>query len=253
MFFRDQKVFVLTDEESNMFEINKGTKQGDPLSSLLFNMVPHKALEDDIPRWQKKKGMGIYLSDDDHDCLTSMRFFDDVLLFAFSKGQLQNCCANSREVLKKVGLRNHPGKTKILSNQSSHTRTEIEVDHMESRNTDKRRKREMLGPDDYFPATGDDRNQKSNQGCLGDVSQVQTGTDIEKLFAQTSTPAIGRSDNSDDMLRISNMDTHRRARKNVQTTQRKMLRLIIQTKRRYKKIVKPKRQDQRRKRHQRLE
>ena len=45
--FRDQ---VLTDEESNMFEIKKGTKQGDLLSSLLFNMFLQKALEDDIPR-----------------------------------------------------------------------------------------------------------------------------------------------------------------------------------------------------------
>ena len=66
----------------------------------------------------------------------------------------------------------------------------------------------------HFPATGDDRNQKSNQGCLGDVSQVQTGTDIGILPAQSSTPAIRRSDNSDDMLRIRNMDTHKRARKN---------------------------------------
>ena len=56
--YRDQKASVLTDEESNMFEIKKGTKQGDLLSSLLFNMVLQKALEDDIPRWQKKKGMG---------------------------------------------------------------------------------------------------------------------------------------------------------------------------------------------------
>ena len=31
-----------------------------------------KALEDDILRWQKKRGMGIYLSDKDHDCLTNM-------------------------------------------------------------------------------------------------------------------------------------------------------------------------------------
>ena len=34
--------------------------------------------------------MGIYLSDNDHDCVTNMRFADDVLLFASSKEQLQN-------------------------------------------------------------------------------------------------------------------------------------------------------------------
>ena len=42
--YRDQKASVQTDEESNMSEIKKGTKQGDPLSSLLFNIVLQKAL-----------------------------------------------------------------------------------------------------------------------------------------------------------------------------------------------------------------
>ena len=109
-----------------------------------------------------------------------------------------------------MGLRIDPGKTKILGNQSLNIRKEIEV-HNKSRNSDKRRKHEIRGPDDHFPATGDDRNQKSNQGCLGDVSQVQAGTDIEQLLAQTSTPAIRRSDNSDDVPRIRNMDTQKRA------------------------------------------
>ena len=77
-------------------------------------------------------------------------------------------------------LRIHPGKTKILSNQSLTIKKEIETDDI-SRNTDKRREHEILGPDDYFPATGDDRNQKSIRGCLGDVPQVLTGADIEKL------------------------------------------------------------------------
>ena len=53
--YRGQKASVLTDEESNMFEIKKGTKQGHPLSSLLFNTVLQKALEDDIPRWENKR------------------------------------------------------------------------------------------------------------------------------------------------------------------------------------------------------
>ena len=103
-----------------------------------------------------------------------------------------------------------------------------------------------MGPDDYFPATGDDRNQKSNQGCLGDVSQVHARTDVEKLPAQTSTPDIRRIDNSDGMPRIGNTDTHKEQGRMMQSTQGKMLRLIIQTKRRYKKSG-TKRQDQRRK------
>ena len=53
--YKDQKASVQTGVESNMFEIKKGTKQGDPLSSLLFNTVLQRALEDDIPRWQKKE------------------------------------------------------------------------------------------------------------------------------------------------------------------------------------------------------
>ena len=51
--YRDQKAAVQTDEESNIFEIRKGTMQGDPLSSLLFNTVLQYSLKDDILRWQK--------------------------------------------------------------------------------------------------------------------------------------------------------------------------------------------------------
>ena len=128
--YRDQKASVLTDEESNMFEIKKGTKQGDPLSSLLLNMVLQKALEDDIQRWQKKKGMGIYLTEHDHDCITNLRFADEVLLFASSEEHLQKMLCENNKSTEKVGLRIHPEKTKILSNQSSDTKKEIEVDDM---------------------------------------------------------------------------------------------------------------------------
>ena len=140
--YRDQKASVLADEESNMFEIKKGTKQGDPLSSLLFNMVLQKALEDDPPRWQKKKGIGIYLSDNDHECLTNLRFADDVFLVCI----LQRTASINRST-EKVGLRIHPGQTKILSNQSSDTRKKVEVDNI-SRNFNKRGMYIILGPDD---------------------------------------------------------------------------------------------------------
>ena len=53
--YRDQKASEQTDEESNIFDIQKGSKQGDPLSSLLFNKVLQYSLNDEIQRWQKKK------------------------------------------------------------------------------------------------------------------------------------------------------------------------------------------------------
>ena len=50
-----------TDEMSNIFDIQKGTKQGDPLYSFLFNTVFQHSLKDDIQRWQKKKKNGYIL------------------------------------------------------------------------------------------------------------------------------------------------------------------------------------------------
>ena len=117
--YRDQKASVQTDEESNIFDIQKGIMQGDPLSSLLFNTVLQYSLKDEIQRWQKKKGMGVYLSDHDHDCLTNLRFADDVMLFATSKEQIRKMLCEFKKATEKVGLRIHPEKTKILSNQST--------------------------------------------------------------------------------------------------------------------------------------
>ena len=77
--------------------------------------------------------MGIHLSDHDHDCLTNLRFADDVMLFATSKGQIRKMMCEFKKATEKVGLRIHPEKTKILSNQStfnSDTKKHLEVDDM---------------------------------------------------------------------------------------------------------------------------
>ena len=117
--FKDQKESVQTDVDSDMFEIKKGTKLGDPLSSLLFNTVPQNSLKGVTQHWQKTIGMGIYLSDHDHDCLTNLRFADDVLWFARSKRTASKKMYEFKERSEKEGLRIRPGKTKVLSNQSS--------------------------------------------------------------------------------------------------------------------------------------
>ena len=43
--YKDQKASVQTDEESESFDIQKGSKQGDPMSSLLFNTVLQYSLK----------------------------------------------------------------------------------------------------------------------------------------------------------------------------------------------------------------
>ena len=73
---------------------------------------------------------------------------------------------------------------------------------------------------------------------MGDFPQVQTRVDIKKLHAQTSSTALRRHSFSDCLLRSGNMGTKQEHERMIQSTQRKMLRLIIQTKRKYKKIEK---------------
>ena len=103
-----------------MFEIKKGTKQGDPLSSLLFNTVLQSSLKEITQRWQKKKGMGIYPSDHDHDCLTNLRFADDVLLFATSKDQLQKMLYEFKESTEKVWSQDPPRKDESSQQPEQH-------------------------------------------------------------------------------------------------------------------------------------
>ena len=85
--YSPQKGTVLTDKESDVFSIKRGTKQGDPLSSLLFNTVLQYSLREDLDRWQEKR-KGIKLSDAADDSLTNLRFADDVLLFSTSLNKL---------------------------------------------------------------------------------------------------------------------------------------------------------------------
>ena len=114
----------------------------------------------------------------------NMRFADDVLLFASSKEQSpKNVICEFKRSTEKVGLRIHPGKTKILSNQSLNIRKESWDWWHQCRNINKRRKYKILGPDDNVPAAGDDWNQKLYQRRLGDVPQVWTRADIENLHA----------------------------------------------------------------------
>ena len=64
------------------------------------------------------------------DCLTNLRFADDVLLFATTKEQLQKMMWDFEHSTEKMGLKIHPGQTRILSSQNSSRRKEMEIDNI---------------------------------------------------------------------------------------------------------------------------
>ena len=215
--YRDQKASVQTVEESEIFDIQKGSKQGDPMSSLLFNTVLQYSLKDEIQRWQKKKGMGIHLSDHDHDYLTNLRFADDVMLFATSKEQLRKMLCEFKKATEKVGIRIHPDKTKILSNQNtmnSNTKKHLQVDGMSIEVLTKNESAKYFGQ----------KISLHQQETLEIKSRIRAAWATFHKYRQELTSKNYMLNHrlrlfdatvfSDSLLRSRNMDTEQRTRKN---------------------------------------
>ena len=184
--------------------------------------------------------MGIYLSDQERDCLTNLRFADDVMLFATSKKQIRNMMCEFKKATEKVGLRIHP-KTKILSNQSnmnSDTKRYIKVDEMSI---------EILTENESVKYLGQ-RISFHQQETLEIKSRIRAAwTTFHKCRQELTSKEYMLK------LRLRLFDAtvsltlcyaagtwtpSKQHERMIQSTQRKMLRLIIQTKRKYKKIEK---------------
>ena len=186
----------------------------------------------------KKRGMGTYLSDNGHVCLTNMRFADDVFLFASSKEQLQKRLCDFKRSTEKVGLRIHPGKTKILSNQSSNIREEIEIDDIKVKIWTSEENTKYLGQMMTFQQqeTTEIRNRiraawATFHKCRQELaSRTYRFKHRLRLFDAVISPTMSYASGTWTLTQ-----EHERM---IQSTQRKMLRLIIQTKWRYKKIAK---------------
>ena len=124
------------------------------------------ALKDDVEGWQKSKDMGIRLGDYESDCLTNLRFADDVLLFSTSLVQLQKMMCDIKHSTETVGLKIHPKKTNIPSNQCTNRRKEVQINNI---------KVEILSAceceiswaNNYISATRYTGDQKPNQSGLG--------------------------------------------------------------------------------------
>ena len=231
--YRHQEGTVLTDKEIDVFPIKKGTKQGDPLSSLLFNTVLQYSLENNLTKWQENK-KGFRLSDKTEDCLTNLRFADDVLLFSTSLEKLRDMLCDFKASTEAVGLGIHPDKTKILSNQDNVKAKEITVDNIQIEILRKGESARYLGQKITFEdqeAEEVKNRLKAAWAAFHKYRQELTSRDYRlchrlRLFNMVITPTLTYASGTWTLTQ-----NHE---KMIKTAQRKMLRLIIQTKRKYK-------------------
>ena len=120
---------VCLDKQSRIFDILRGTKQGDPLSSLLFNAVSESIFRRLKAQWHTKK-MGVDVGIG--ELLTNVRFADDVLLIADSRARLKKMLEGLQDESAKTGLNLHPDKTKVLTNATiSDSQLRINNDYVE--------------------------------------------------------------------------------------------------------------------------
>ena len=119
--YHKQTAKVKTDRLSRCFNIERGVKQGDPLSTLLFNCVSESLMRKIKSKWNTKRwGMRLQ-AHDSTERLTNLRFADDILLFATSRQHITNMLTDLSIEAGKLGLQLHPDKTKILHNEHSTT------------------------------------------------------------------------------------------------------------------------------------
>ena len=228
-----QEGTVLTDKESDAFPIKRGTKQGDPLSSLLFNTVLQYSLENDLKKWQENE-KGIKLSDNTEDCLTNLRFADDVLLFSTSLEKLRDMLCEFKTSTEAEGLGIHPDKTKILSNQDKMKSKKITVDNIKIEVLATGDSARSLGQKITFEEqeTEEIKNRlKAAWAAFHKYRQELTSKDYRlchrlRLFGMVITPTLTYASGTWTLTL--------KHEKMIKTAQRKMLRLIVQTKRRYK-------------------
>ena len=233
-FYSGQVATVKTDVSSRSFNIERGVKQGDPLSSYLFNALLEHVFRQCKPAWERK-GFGIQLGHTKLTRLTNLRFADDVLLIAPNLRQLKCILRDLKRTAAKCGLELHPDKTKIFTNMSrkdGQTTSQADIDGdvvaiLKAEETTKYLGRK-LALHDYH------RAELSNRIAMGWGTFNKLRDELTsnryplhsrlRLFNGTVTPTVMYGCTSWTLTKDMLLALRR--------TQRRMLRLIVNTRRR---------------------
>ena len=230
--YHKQTGMVKTEKMSKLFNIERGVKQGDPLSSLLFNSVSEHVMRPLKERWESKYGIRMGT---DKDVLTNLRFADDILLVSHSLPSMTQMIEDLSRQAGMVGLSLHPEKTKILRNKWASKRgvpSYVMADGMRI---------EVMDPDGHTKYLGrkltfhdSNRSEIENRIAIAwrkfhAQKQELTGktyslNDRLRLFNGTVTPTILYGSETWTMTK--------EIEQRIRATQRQMLRMIVRIPRR---------------------
>ena len=233
--YKDQTATVRTDKISKPFNITRGTKQGDPLSSLLFNALLEDIFAEARDEWHKK-AWGIQLGHTKESILSNLRFADDVLLVATTLPQLAKLLASLSSAAKKRGLELHPDKTKIFSNTMRRTgrgkETHAEINGMSIQILPYEDSIKYLGRATSFHNTNATEIANRINAAWRKFMVYKTEL-TSKHYPLTSRIRLFDGVVTPTMLYGSSAWTlTRELEQQIQSTQRKMLRMILGTGRR---------------------
>ena len=108
---------------SKPFKINRGVRQGDPISPKLFTTAIHEIL--------RKSQFGTTGIPIDGEILTDLRFADDIALLAKNTDELNAQLNEINQEGNKVGMKIHRGKTKYMTNNENANNATIAGEEIE--------------------------------------------------------------------------------------------------------------------------
>ena len=185
--------------------------------------------------------MGLHLSDHDHDCLTNLRFADDVMLFATSKEQIRKMMCEFKKATEKSGTQDSPRQDEDSQQPKFHQfehKKHIEVGEMSIEILTRNESVKYLGQRISFYQQETTEIKSRIRAAWATFHKYRQELTSKKymlkhrlrLFDATVSPTV--------CYAAGTWAPNKEHERMIQSTQRKMLRLIIQTKRKYKKIEK---------------
>jgi len=114
--YQEQCGQVSMQQTSRQFPIERGTKQGDPISPVLFHVILEKGISALKTGWAAERYGFLVDKASGPKWLHNLRFADDILLVGKLLQRVRNMLLDLQREVAKLGLEMHPDKTKILHN-----------------------------------------------------------------------------------------------------------------------------------------